>query len=142
MPPDERQPTVLLIDDNLETRDLLCRGLRRSGFGVFTAGGEWDGGEIARAVHPDVILLEFGRRSHEESFSVGRRVKWAAGLAAGVPLAIYAAGEDETARAGAAVEVAPGEYVVLPEDHHELAALMSGLIASTWRPRRGGHAPA
>ena len=96
----------------------------------FTARGERDATEYARVVPPDLILLEFGRQGYDESFSLGRRVKEAAGLSAGVPLVVYAPGEDETAREGLWVEVAPREYVVLPDDDHDLAVLLSGLIAA------------
>lgn len=121
---------VLLIDDDPVTRDLLGAGLRRFGLIVFTAGGEWDGADLARAVRPGVILLEFGRRSYEGSFSVGRRVKFAAGLLAEVPLIVYAARAEETAWDGEAWEAAPGEYVILPENHSDLAGLLQGLMAA------------
>jgi len=52
-----------------------------------------------------------------------------AGLSACVPLVIYAAGEDETTRDDLAVEIAPREYVVLPDEDNDLAGLLSGGLA-------------
>jgi two-component system OmpR family response regulator len=127
MPHGETQPTVLLIDDDPETRDLLGARLGESGFVVFTARGEADGAAMARAVRPAVILLEFGRRDSLDTLALGRRVREQAGLMPAPPLAIYASREDETAREGEAVEVAPGEYVVLPDDGDILATFLRGL---------------
>lgn len=123
-------PTVLLIDDDPETRDLLAWGLRDAGFVVFTARGEGDGADLARAAAPGVILLEFGRLHTSRSLEAGRHVRAAAGLRAEVPLVVYAGGEDGVAREGESVEVAHGEYVVLPDDHYDLAAFLLGLMAT------------
>lgn len=125
-----RDSTVLLIDDDPETRDVLIARLEGAGFTVFAARGERDGVKYARVSTPHIILLEFGGRSPRASLALGRRVKEAAGLAAGVSLVVYAGREDGVAREGEAVRVALGEYVVLPEDGHSLIAMLRGLISS------------
>lgn len=66
--PPEREPehrpggdpdrTVLVVDDDSGTRDLLERFLRREGFTVHQAGNGADGLAMARELRPRVILLD------------------------------------------------------------------------------------
>ncbi len=51
-------PTVLVIDDDPATRDLLQRFLRKEGFQVVSAVGGEEGLRLARALHPTVITLD------------------------------------------------------------------------------------
>ena len=58
--PTARTPTVILVDDSLELRDLVRFGLERHGdFEVVGEGGDGLGGVELAAVHkPDVVLLD------------------------------------------------------------------------------------
>lgn len=63
--PGEAQPvtggtrgTLLVIDDDPNSRDLLRRMLEREGFAVLTAASGAEGLEMARAKHPDLITLD------------------------------------------------------------------------------------
>jgi signal transduction histidine kinase/CheY-like chemotaxis protein len=51
-------PTVLVIDDDPEARDLLLRHLSKDGCRVVTTGGAREGLELARELHPDLITLD------------------------------------------------------------------------------------
>ena len=51
-------PTVLVIDDDSPTRDLIARGLQKEGFAVLTAATGEEGVRIAREERPDVISLD------------------------------------------------------------------------------------
>ncbi len=112
--------TILLVDDDDEVRAALRRSLERGGFRVVAATDERDGVERAAHDSPDLILMELGRVPPGEALAVGRRVRAGAGLSEEVPVVAYANGEGEVAREGEAVEVRPGEYVVLPEDSEQL----------------------
>jgi PAS domain S-box-containing protein len=50
--------TVLVIDDDATSRDLVRRVLAAEGFDVISAGGATEGLERARAIHPDLITLD------------------------------------------------------------------------------------
>jgi CheY-like chemotaxis protein/two-component sensor histidine kinase len=50
--------TVLVVDDEPDTRDLLQRYLIKQGFRVFAAANGEQGLELARRVHPDAITLD------------------------------------------------------------------------------------
>jgi signal transduction histidine kinase/CheY-like chemotaxis protein len=51
-------PTVLVIDDDGPTRELIARGLQKEGFAVLTAATGEEGVRIAREKRPDVISLD------------------------------------------------------------------------------------
>ena len=51
-------PTVLVIDDDPDVRDLLSRHLDKSGYRVATAAGGDDGLKRARELRPDAITLD------------------------------------------------------------------------------------
>ena len=129
MPHAERRPTVLLIDDDPETRDLLGLRLEEASFNVFTARGERDGAACAKAVRPDAVVLEFGGRASLDSLALGRRVRDETGLGPAPALVVYAGREDEAAREGEEVEVGRGEYVMLPDDNTVLTTLLRKLTA-------------
>lgn len=129
MPHREQRPTVLLIDDDPETRDILGLRLEEAGFNVFTARGEMDGAARARAIRPDVIVLEFGGRDSLDSLALGRRVREGAGLSPAPAPVVYAGREDWAALEGKEVEVRRGEYVILPEDDGGLMTLLRRLTS-------------
>jgi CheY-like chemotaxis protein len=49
---------ILLVEDNEMNRDMLSRRLRRKGFEVSTANDGVEGVDQARALMPDLILLD------------------------------------------------------------------------------------
>jgi CheY-like chemotaxis protein len=51
-------PTVLLVEDNEDSRDGLSRYLKRKGYDVVTAVDGRDGVEMAHARRPDLILMD------------------------------------------------------------------------------------
>ncbi len=112
--------TILLVDDDDEVRSALRHGLERGGFHVVAATDEQDGAERAAHAPPDLILMELGRVPPVVALAAGRRVRSASGSREDVPVVAYANNPGEVAREGEAVEVRPGEYVVLPEDSEQL----------------------
>jgi CheY-like chemotaxis protein len=56
--PEKERGSVLVIDDDAVTRELLARYLEREGFRVTTASTGDEGIARARAEHPDVITLD------------------------------------------------------------------------------------
>jgi two-component system cell cycle response regulator DivK len=50
--------TVLVVDDDVNTRDAYAEYLRLNGFVVVTAGSGLEGLEIAKRARPDVILMD------------------------------------------------------------------------------------
>lgn len=54
------EPYVLLLEDDLELRSLVTRGLREEGFEVATAGGAAELFEILRVRRPDAMIIDIG----------------------------------------------------------------------------------
>ena len=52
------QPTVLVIDDDANVRDLMARSLGKDGFNVQTAADGRHGLELAKQLNPAVITLD------------------------------------------------------------------------------------
>lgn len=129
MKDDGERALILLVDDDDEVRGLLRRGLERVGFRVFAVSDERDAVQIINHQSPDLILMELGRVSPEESLAVGKRIKAGAGLPQRVPVVAYAGAEDGIAREGEVVEVAPGEYVLLPDEAEQLTSFLLRLVA-------------
>jgi CheY-like chemotaxis protein len=51
-------PRILLVEDNELNRDMLSRRLQRRGFDVLIAEDGARGIEVARASHPELILMD------------------------------------------------------------------------------------
>lgn len=52
--------TILLVEDNEPSRDALSRRLQRRGFALQTAVNGHEGVTMARAIAPDLILMDLG----------------------------------------------------------------------------------
>jgi CheY-like chemotaxis protein len=49
---------ILLVEDNMDNRDMLARRLQRKGFDVKLADNGQQGIELAQECHPDLILMD------------------------------------------------------------------------------------
>jgi CheY-like chemotaxis protein len=49
---------ILLVEDNVDNRDMLARRLQRKGFDVKLADNGQVGIELAQECHPDLILMD------------------------------------------------------------------------------------
>ncbi len=54
------QPSVLVLEDDLELRSLLARGLREEGFRVTTAGSAAEAFELLGDKSPDALVVDIG----------------------------------------------------------------------------------
>ena len=54
----DREPTVVLVDDEPLVRGIMIRGLEQAGFRVFGAGDGRAGFELVVAVEPDVVVTD------------------------------------------------------------------------------------
>src|SRR5688500_8153900 len=57
--PAEQSKRVLVVDDDLEIRDLLSTILEEEGYDVAMAADGLEGLKQAAATHPDVVILDF-----------------------------------------------------------------------------------
>ena len=74
------RPSVLLVDDDVDTREMYGLYLEARGFTVHTAGSTPHGVAVAAAEHPDVIVTDFTLPG-EDGFVLAARVRQTRGLA-------------------------------------------------------------
>ena len=53
-------PTILIVEDNEPSRDVLARRLERRGYDVVVAVDGQDALAVARSARPDLILMDLG----------------------------------------------------------------------------------
>jgi CheY-like chemotaxis protein len=53
-------PTILIVEDNEPSRDVLARRLERRGYGVVVAVDGQNALAVARSARPDLILMDLG----------------------------------------------------------------------------------
>jgi CheY-like chemotaxis protein len=53
-------PTILIVEDNEASRDVLARRLERRGYGVVVAVDGQEAVAVARSAQPDLILMDLG----------------------------------------------------------------------------------
>ncbi len=70
----ERSPKILVIDDDFASRRVLQLVLTRNGYAASLAEDGPDGLRLAKAVHPDLILLDFFMPG-EDGFEVLAQLK-------------------------------------------------------------------
>lgn len=121
-------PTILMIEQDDETRPLIRHNLRSKGYRVIIALDEedaiertWGGRE-----RPDVILINQVKLSIDEFINMGRRIRQISGFPSRTPVVVMAE------RYGAEMEgkdvlVGESEYVTYLEDAQQLMNLLHRL---------------
>ncbi len=72
---DRGKPTLLVVDDDQATRELLCRLLENSGHRILVAGDGATGLRLAREQRPDAIILDVVMPGDMDGWEVLRRLK-------------------------------------------------------------------
>ena len=118
-------PTILLLEQDDETRRLLKDNLRNRGYRAIVALDEEDA--IARTGDgrecPDLILLSQYLLPLDEVINMGRRIRQDARLPSGTPLVVIADRYDSDME-GKDVRVSDSEYVTYLEDGEQLINLL------------------
>jgi len=118
-------PTILVVEQDDETRSLLRYNLRNRGYRAIVALDEEDA--IARTRDgrecPDLILLSQYLLPLDEVINMGRRIRQDARFPSGTPLVVMAEryGADME---GKDVRVSDSEYVTYLEDGEQLINLL------------------
>src|SRR5215470_10595402 len=110
-------PTILVVDDNQDTVDILTRLLRRHGMVVLQAYNGPGCLETVRSQPVDVILLDV-MMPKMDGLAVCRELKQ---ISPNLPVILVTAKDDMTTRA-AAMDLGVSEFVVKPINHIDLLA--------------------
>ncbi len=69
------QPKILIVDDDVDFTDATAAILEAAGFAVTTANDGQTGLELARAIRPDLIVLDIMMSHVLEGLSIGAQVQ-------------------------------------------------------------------
>src|SRR5262245_19463434 len=121
-------PTILVVDDNQDTVDILTRLLRRHGMVVLQAYNGPDCLEAVRSHSMDVILLDV-MMPGMDGLAVCKELKQ---LSPALPIILVTAKDDMTTRA-AGMALGVSEFVVKPVNHVDLLArIQTQLSVRRW----------
>ena len=119
--------TILLVEEDDETRPLLKRNLERAGYRVLLALDEEDahdrvsGGRLTA----DLILVNLVGVQPDEALQAGRRIRQDAEL--DVSLVVMAEKYSADVE-GTDVNVSGNDWITYPEDHDQLQNLLARLL--------------
>jgi len=114
-------PTILVVDDDRATRDLIVRGLRKEGFKVITAATGEEALRLARSQRPDAISLDV-LMPGMDGWTVLRSLK-ADPITASIPVVMVSMLDDRDI--GFALGAA--DYITKPVDRERLVSSLRQL---------------
>lgn len=119
-----RSQTILLLEDIEETRYLIEKMLRASGYRVDLARDEEDAICRARSRAPDLILISLGLPD-EDLLAAAQRVRRESGLSQDIAVVIFCV---PTIPEGAEWEVNRNVYMTRPDNFDQLRVFLHRLL--------------
>jgi len=120
------QKSILVVEDNLETRELLAYNLQAAGYAVRTAGDAARALELAARARPDLVLLDVMLPGGMDGLEVCRRLKQDE-RTRGVPVIMLTALGDEMDRI-VGLELGAEDYVPKPFSPRELLLRIKAVL--------------
>ena len=125
-----KQATILLVEEDDDTRPLLRGNLQSHGYRVIVALDEEDALERVGGGHvqADLVLVNLIGKPPEEVLNIGRRIREHAKYDGHTPLVVMAEkyGEDLE---GTDVNVGGNDWITYPEDAAQLHNLLKRLLS-------------
>ncbi len=130
--------TIVVVEDNVDSRELLCEQLSSAGFRCHTAGTGPTAIELIDRVRPDVAILDIGL-PEMDGFEVARRLraKPAHGSTTLIALTGYGRASDRTAAHAAGFD----EHLVKPVEIEKLLVLLASLHRASSTDGVGARSP-
>jgi DNA-binding response OmpR family regulator len=124
------QPTIFLIEEDNDNRDLLRRNLRQRGYRVTLAIDEEDARERVGncPVEADLMLISLLKRPPEEVLRIGRNISEGGNLKIPIVVLPKKYGEDME---GQDVKIGENDYITYPEDGEQLLHLLFWLTSDS-----------
>lgn len=129
--PQSNQKTVLIIEDDRNTANLIALYLKREGFRALAAGDGEAGLALAERQHPDLVILDL-MLPKLDGWEVCRRLR----RVSEVPVIMLTAREEEVDRV-AGLTLGADDYVVKPFSPRELMARVKAVLRRASRPGPG-----
>jgi len=121
----ESRGTLLVVEDNEDTADMLRMWLEMDGYEIVTAGTGWEGVQFALRGHYDAILMDMSLPLLD-GMSALRLIRAHEGLH-NLPVVAMTAYDAAYPRAEA-LEAACDEYIVKPIDFGRLEAVLRRIL--------------
>ncbi len=121
-------PTILIIDDDLRSRQGLAATLSVEGFDVVTASDGAEGVAQVQAARPSLILLDM-ELGDSQGLSVFRRIS----TVSSVPV-IMVTGRDDELDAVLALEAGAADHIIKPPRPRELTARIRAVLRRVSAP--------
>jgi two-component system response regulator RegX3 len=128
-------PTILIIDDEPQSRQWLAATLSVEGFDVVTASDGAEGVAQVRAAQPSLILLDM-QLGDAQGLSVFRRIS----AVSSVPVIMVTARHDEL-DAVLALEAGAADHIIKPPRPRELTARIRAVLRRVGTPAPAAAAP-
>lgn len=122
---------VVVIEDDLDMRNLLEAVLHQSGYEVFTAVDGRSGLELVRIKDPHVVTVDAGLPDLD-GLEVLRRIREFSAARA-----VMLTGRSHAADQAAAVESGADDYIVKPFRPREVRARIAALLEPSTNPNAG-----
>ena len=129
--PQRNEKTVLVIEDDRNTVNLITVYLKREGFRPLTAGDGVAGLALAEKQHPDLVILDL-MLPKLDGWEVCRRLR----QTSEVPVIMLTARAEEVDRV-AGLTLGADDYVVKPFSPRELMARVKAVLRRAPRPNPG-----
>lgn len=115
-------PLILIVDDDIEIRDLLTRYLNEQGYATHAVGDGKEMDQWLQAKHPDLIIMDL-MLPGEDGLSLTQRIKSSTNL----PIIMLTARGDEIDRI-IGLELGADDYLPKPFNPRELLARIKAVL--------------
>ncbi|MFT5880797.1 MAG: two-component system OmpR family response regulator [Moritella sp.] len=124
---------ILVVDDDIEIKELLSEYLEQAGFSVLTAGGGKEMQRILAVNDPDIIVLDV-MMPGDDGFTLCQKIR----RTSQVPIIMLTANSDEADRI-VGLEIGADDYMAKPFSPRELQARIKALLrrSSYTKPTHG-----
>jgi len=124
-----RKPTILVAEDNVDSREMMCTLLTMKGYEVFAAGDGVDAVEVALRILPDLIFIDL-QLPKLDGLGVARNLRLYPKLKT-TPIVILS-GYDPAKYRQAAMDAGCNDYLLKPIDFDRLEELLYATVPSRY----------
>ncbi len=133
----DRQPVVLVADDDEDVLELVAFRLRRAGYRTITARDGREAMELVRNEHPDLSVLDIAM-PEMDGLEVTRALRGSDQTREMPIILLTARSQERDVMAG--IEAGANAYIKKPFSHRELRARVESMLAETAGPATAGGA--
>ncbi|MFN8109154.1 MAG: response regulator [Thermoleophilia bacterium] len=123
----DRQPVVLVADDDEDVLELVAFRLRRAGYLTLTARNGREALDVARAQHPDLAVLDISM-PEVDGLEVTRSLRGHRDTSEMPIILLTARSQERDVRAG--IEAGADTYIRKPFSHRELRARVETMLGA------------